>query len=56
MHTQSAQQLAGTRIYAAIRNGSARTPIGVTRAEFDVAPERATTALFDQIRLHPSGI
>jgi DNA-binding SARP family transcriptional activator len=28
----------------------------ILRAEFDAAPEPATTALFDQIRLQPSGI
>jgi len=30
--------------------------VSILRAEFDAAPELATTALFDQIRLRPSGI
>jgi hypothetical protein len=28
----------------------------ILRAEFDTQPEPATTALYDQVRLHPGGV
>jgi DNA-binding SARP family transcriptional activator len=47
-HVQRGERAAALRHYQVCAH--------ILRAEFDAAPERATTALFDQIRLQPSGM